>query len=79
MGAIEDARKLLQDFVAPELCAIAARLDGMDQRLDGLEKGMREGDERVMKAIEQAQREILLNLKLAQAEQCNAMQSTSGR
>ena len=79
MGAIEDVRKLLQDFVAPELRALSARLDGVeqrfdgvDQRLDGLAKAITEGDERTLKAIEQAQREILLMLKLAQSEQRNA-------
>ena len=79
MGAIEDACKLLQNFVAPELRAIAARLDavdqrsgGVDKRVDGLEKAMREGEERVLKSVEQAQHEVLPNLRLAQAEQRNA-------
>ena len=79
MGAIEDVRKLLQDFIAPELREIKARLDGVDhrlngvdRRLDGIERSITEGDERVLKAVEQAQREIVLTLKLVQAEQRNA-------
>lgn len=72
MGTIDDVRKLLQDFIAPELRGMTARLDGVDRRLDGLEKAIKEGDERVLKAVEQAQREIVLTLKLVQAEQRNA-------
>lgn len=86
MEAIDDVRKLLQDFVAPQIHGIHARLDGIDKRLDGIDKrfdgmdkrfdgigaAIKEGDDRVLKAVEQAQREILLTLKLAQAEQRNA-------
>jgi hypothetical protein len=42
MGAIEDTRKLLQDFPAPELRELTARVDAlearMDARFDTLEK-----------------------------------------
>ena len=34
MGAIEDTRKLLQDFLAPELGEIAARVDALESRMD---------------------------------------------
>lgn len=34
MGAIEDGRKLIQDFLAPELRAIAVRLDGLEKKVD---------------------------------------------
>lgn len=37
MGAIEDTRKVLQDFLAPELRAIAVRLDALEKRMDGFE------------------------------------------
>ena len=30
MGALEDTRKVLQDFLAPELRAISVRLDPLD-------------------------------------------------
>jgi septal ring factor EnvC (AmiA/AmiB activator) len=50
MGAIEDSRKVLQDFLAPELRAIAVRLDALekrfDGRLDGLEKRLDDSDRR---------------------------------
>ncbi len=37
MGAIGDTRKVLQDFLAPELRAIAARLDALEKRFDGVD------------------------------------------
>lgn len=37
MSVIEDSRKDLQDFIAPELRAIEARLTAVEKRLDGLQ------------------------------------------
>lgn len=34
MSVIEDSRKVLQDFIAPELRGITARLDALEKRLD---------------------------------------------
>lgn len=34
MGAIEDTRKVLQDFLAPEMREIKARLDALERRMD---------------------------------------------
>ena len=34
MGAIEDTRKVLQDFLAPELRALSARLAALEKRFD---------------------------------------------
>jgi hypothetical protein len=34
MSVIEDTRKLIQDFLAPELRSISARLDAFEQRVD---------------------------------------------
>jgi hypothetical protein len=36
METVEDIRKVLQDFLAPELRAVTARFDAIDQRLDAL-------------------------------------------
>ena len=36
MSTVEDLRTVLQDFLAPELRTITARLDGIDQRFDAL-------------------------------------------
>ena len=40
METVEDVRKVLQDFLAPELRAVAARFDVIDQRFDSLSKVM---------------------------------------
>jgi len=34
MSAVEDMRKVLQDFLAPELRSVHARLDAMDEKLE---------------------------------------------
>jgi tetrahydromethanopterin S-methyltransferase subunit G len=34
MGAIEDTRKVLQDFLAPEIREIKARLDALENRME---------------------------------------------
>jgi len=38
MSAVADIRKVLQDFLAPELRAVTARLDAIDSRLTAQEK-----------------------------------------
>lgn len=38
MSVVEDVRQVLQDFLAPELREIRARLDSIDKRLDGQDK-----------------------------------------
>jgi hypothetical protein len=37
MGAVEDTRKILQDFLAPELREIKVRLDLLEKRVDGVD------------------------------------------
>ncbi len=34
MSVIEDTRKLLQDFLAPELRELSARVDALEERMD---------------------------------------------
>jgi hypothetical protein len=34
MGAIDDTRKVLQDFLAPEMREIKARLEALEKRMD---------------------------------------------
>ncbi len=43
---IEDNRKIMQDFLAPELRAISARLDSLEKRPDGLDKRLDKIDAR---------------------------------
>ncbi len=38
MSVADDLRKVLQDFLAPELRAMNARLDAVDSRLEAIEK-----------------------------------------
>jgi hypothetical protein len=38
MSVIEDSRKAMQDFLAPELRAISARLDALEQRFGLVDK-----------------------------------------
>lgn len=40
MSVVEDVRQVLQDFLAPELRAVAARFDAIDSRLTAIEKVM---------------------------------------
>lgn len=51
MSVVEDSRKILQDFIAPELRAIAARLDALEKRVEdrflSLEKRMDQFDHRM--------------------------------
>ncbi len=53
MGAIEDSRKVLQDFLAPELRAIAVRLDALEKKVDENEARAEKRHEAVLAAIRQ--------------------------
>ncbi len=80
MGSFDEARKAIQDILAPELRGIAVRLDGIDKRIELvhvdqglLREEIRAVEARMTAAIDQAKREILLNVQLADAEQRNAV------
>jgi hypothetical protein len=40
MGVVEDTRKIIQDFLAPELRAVSVRLDAVEKQLASLETSM---------------------------------------
>ena len=65
MGAVEDVRKIVQDFIAPELRAITVKVDHLAAGLPAME-------ERLLEAIKQAKTEILLTTQLASMAQQNA-------
>jgi len=51
MGAIEDTRKVLQDFLAPELREIRARLDVLEKQIEGVDRRAEVRHQEVMQAI----------------------------
>jgi hypothetical protein len=53
MSVIEDSRKVMQDFLAPELRAISARLDALEQRYGSLDHKIDEVDRRAEKRHDQ--------------------------
>jgi len=55
MGAIEDTRKGLQDFLTPELRELKARLDALEKRMD-------ERFEHAKRRAEQRHEVVLLTL-----------------
>ncbi len=62
-----DARKLLQDFVAPELRAITARLDEADRRDTERDKLATERHLTLLDKLEANRREVMLHVELALA------------
>jgi hypothetical protein len=58
MSAIEDLRKVLQDFLAPELRALTTRLDAIDQRFEDMSTVMNTRFDSLSKEIGQV-RELL--------------------
>ena len=53
MSVIEDSRKVLQDFIAPELRAISARLDALEKKIDEGERRAEKRHDDVMASIRQ--------------------------
>jgi hypothetical protein len=51
MSVIDDLRKVLQDFIAPELRTINARLDNINDRFKSLEEKMDLRFDAVMKEL----------------------------
>ena len=49
MGAIEETRKVMQDFLAPELRAISARLDALENCIGGVDRKIDDVDRRAEK------------------------------
>jgi hypothetical protein len=53
MSVVEDSRKVLQDFIAPELRADSARLDALEKKLDEGERRAEKRHDDVMTSIRQ--------------------------
>ena len=62
MGAVEDLRKVLQDFLAPELRALTERMNGMEKNLtdgiNGVEKNLSGVEKNLNDKIEHLEREM---------------------
>ncbi len=71
MGWVDDARKLMQDFVAPELHAITARLDSMDRVAGEREKAAIDRHSALTGKLEATRREILLQVEVSRAQRGN--------
>ncbi len=75
MSVVEDSRKVLQDFLAPELRAISVRLDALEKRVEGVDKKFDEVERRaekrhdeVMSAIARIGELSLIRERLARLE-----------
>ena len=62
---VGDARKIIQDFVAPELRAIAARLDEAERRDAERDKLATERHLVLLDKLEATRRELMLHTELA--------------
>ena len=51
MSAIDDARKVMQDFLAPELRAISTRLDALEKRFEDSDRRAERRHDEVLSAI----------------------------
>jgi hypothetical protein len=51
MSVVEDTRKVMQDFLAPELRAIATRLDALEKRYDDSDRRAEKRHDEVLTAI----------------------------
>jgi hypothetical protein len=58
MSAMDDTRKVLQDFLAPELREIKARLDALERRSDVTDRKIDDVDRRAEKRHEEVMRAL---------------------
>jgi tetrahydromethanopterin S-methyltransferase subunit G len=53
MSVVEDVRKVMQDFLAPELREVTARLDALEKQMGALDRKTDRQHDEVMAAIRQ--------------------------
>ena len=51
MSVIDDTRKVMQDFLAPELRAISTRLDALEKRFEDSDRRAERRHDEVLSAI----------------------------
>jgi hypothetical protein len=68
MSVIEDTRKVMQDFLAPELRAISTRLDALEKRFDDGDRRAEKRHDEVLTAIARMSEIGSLRERLAKLE-----------
>ena len=68
MSVIEDSRKVLQDFIAPELRAVDARLAAVEKRLDSFERQVDQRFQQVDRRFDKMEQQIDRKFDLLLAE-----------
>lgn len=58
MSVIDDTRKVLEDFLAPELRAISAPMDALEKRFDAVDKRIDDSERRAEKRHEEVMASI---------------------
>lgn len=69
MGAIEDIRQVLQDFLAPELREIRGQLAAIDKRLEAMEEVNRVRYEGTTQRLEQVQQSFAFDKRISSLEE----------
>jgi hypothetical protein len=68
MGTVEDVRKPMQDFLAPELRALTVRMDALEDKVDSNERRAEKRHEEVMANFRQVLDYAMVQQRLAALE-----------
>jgi hypothetical protein len=68
MGVVEETRQVVQDFPAPELRAISARLDALEKTVAANERHSEQRHDAVLQAIQQLSNYQVVIERLARLE-----------
>ena len=63
MSVIEDTRKVLQDFIAPELRAVDARLAAVEKRLENFERQVDQRFDNAERHVDQRFDQLLAEIR----------------
>ena len=79
MSVIEDVRKVLQDFLAPELRELKARFDAAEKRADERHVELSERIQQLSKRSDERQAEITKRADERHAETMDAIRASDAR
>ena len=68
MGVVEETQQVVQDFLAPELRAIAARLDALEKTVAANQRSSEQRHDAVLQAIQQLSNYQVVIERLARLE-----------